>query len=374
MDRTEKPVVKKGTEEAQALQTESEAERLKVKPPQEQKKAEPGSIKVSDPYEFHQGPRQKPEQGPPKDGEIKVKDPYDFHQGPKDGKLHPDIQKDLQKRLEEYKQNLEKSNFSIEFHKGEGPWNSITRQRAEAEAKKSKGQELSPEEQAVLAMNPDDILKESRRMRDRDFKELKDDKGKPRNWYKVGEKSTRYTASDMEQMMKEAEGKFRKEAEQAQKKLEAEEQARKQKELEEAQKQALAQAVEKSVPPLETFNKAKEASGLQFQDMNVMRERVKAVVFAELVNGSLKPEDLGKPPRVGAIYMASEAVTPQQFSEALREQDELRKKATAEKPAPKIGALLRKKLEGSPDRLARFDQADKFYNELLKLLKPEEKK
>ena len=127
----------------------------------------------------------------PNDGEAADK--------PADGKveLRPELKAELEKQMEEFKASLEANNFEIDFARGEGPWNAIMRFREQAQAKAAAGETLTPKEQAFANVSHDDVLTEARRMRDRDFAELKTEDGKPRNWYKVGETSTRWSGAEI---------------------------------------------------------------------------------------------------------------------------------------------------------------------------------
>lgn len=138
-------------------------------------------------------------------------------------KLRPELEKELETKLSEYDEYLKTNNFDISFKKGEGPWNAINRLRESALKKAKSGEKLTAKEKAFSNVSHDDMLTEARRMRDRDFKVLKDDNDKPRNWYIVDEKSTRWSAEEISKMKSAKEKELRKALEQRQKDLEKKE-------------------------------------------------------------------------------------------------------------------------------------------------------
>ncbi|MBX9690190.1 MAG: hypothetical protein K2X27_25990 [Candidatus Obscuribacterales bacterium] len=324
-----------------------------------------------DPYSFHQNDKAKDVGSKP--SEILIKDPYAFNQGDRSQdkskpQLDPDLKKDLDSKLAAFKKELADNNFTINIEPKEGPWGSLKKARQDALDKQKSGAELSPQEKALAKLTDDEMLKESRRMRDRDFQTMKTEDGKARHFYSKNDHPSRYSGEEIDKMMQAKEQTLLQEAVVAQQKLEQTREAEKHKE---AMGKLLDEAVEKHVPSMDQMSKAQAASGFKSDDLAQMRDRLKAVVKSEVEQGSLKPEDLQKIPRVGAVFVASGAVSQEEFNAALDEQKRLKQENKG--PVPRLGDMIRSKL--SPDRQARFDETSKFYDELKKLMeqKPEQK-
>lgn len=341
-----------------------------------------------DMYAFHQADKSQPDEkakvaDPAKDKvqpqpqSIEMTDPYTYHQKPGEtnadkAKLPEDVQKDLDAKMAAFKKDLDAQNFSISFNGGDGPYQAITRQRDEALAKAKAGKELTEAEKALTKFDDKQIRDEARRMRDRDFETMKTEDGKPRHFYTTKDHPARWTEADMNKMMAEQEKKLVGEAQEAQKKaeeakaLEAQEAQRKADEARALeQQQAADKALDAKIPPLDLLEKAKASSGLDV-DMAAFRENLKSAISKELKAGSLKAEDLDKPPRVGSVLVASGAVTQDELSAALAEQQKQREQNNGK--APRLGDIIKAKL--NPDRASYFDKASKFYDDLKSLLSP----
>lgn len=274
-------------------------------------------------------------------------------------KLSPEAEKEISDKMAEFRKKLEENNYSIQFEKGEGPWNAITRQQQEARAKQASGKELTPQETAILGLKHDDVMKESRRIRDRDFKVLKTEDGKPRNWYKLHEPTGRWSEQEMNEMMAKEEKSLRDSAEKAAMEAAKEAEAEKQRQL--------AEAIEKNVPSEEIVKDAATAVGLE-GDPKAIRDNMKAHVAKEIAEGTLKPEDLSNPyPRVEAALVGAGALTGDELKAALAKQTELRTAAEAEgREGPRLDQVLNEIYKDDPERLAKLDKAGKFYDELKK--------
>lgn len=371
----------------------------KTNPPAEKDESSDNRLlaQAVDAYAFHQGDKstvtdrtkagdnQKAEDQP-KPGEqaqkidppqsIEMTDPYTYHQkgdgtDPK-ANLSPDVQKELDAKIAAFKKEMADQNFTLSFDAKDGPFQAIQKQRDAALAKAKSGQELTDAEKALTKMDDKEVLAEARRMRDRDFETMKTKDGKPRHFYTTDDHPTRWTEAEMNKLVADQEKKLLGEAQDAQKKLDEakarEAQEAQQKEADAKaleQQQAADKALDSKVPPLDLLEKAKAASGLDV-DMAKFRENLKAGMKAELTAGTLKAEDLDKPPRVGNVLVASGAVTQDELNAALAEQQKIKDANNGK--APRLGDLLKAKL--APDRSEYFDKASKFYDELKALLSP----
>lgn len=126
--------------------------------------------------------------------------------------LTPAQEKEVSEKMGQFKQDLINGNFVLNFKKGEGPFQALTRMRGEALAKQKAGKEMNPQEQAMAMLSEKDVLTVSRAIRDRDFKSMKDDHGKSRQWYSTKDQTPRYTKEDMEAAAKAREATLRQEA------------------------------------------------------------------------------------------------------------------------------------------------------------------
>lgn len=280
-------------------------------------------------------------------------------------KLPPDVEKEIAQKMEEYKKSLDDSNFTIRFAKGEGPNPAMFRQQKEAHEKQKAGKELSPQEKAIMGLSSEDIRTEAIRMRDRDFKVLKTEDGKPRNWYIKDEPSTRWSNQEIKEKMAAQEKTLRETADKKIKEAEA-----KAKEAEaEKQRQQLAAAIEKNVPAETMIKDAATKAGVE-GDPKVIRDAMKDQVAKEVAAGTLKPEDLAKPyPRVGAALVGTGALTGDELQSALAKQTELKTAAEAKgEKGPRLDAVLQDIYKDNPEKLAAIDKGSKFYDELKKIV------
>jgi len=288
----------------------------------------------------------------------------EYNAVPQDGKvpLPPEVEQKIAEQMAEYQKQLEASNYSIAFGRGEGPWNAITRQQNEARAKQAAGKELSPQEQAILGLKHDDVLTEARRIRDRDFKVLTTEDGKPRNWYKLNESTGRWSEQEVKDMMVAQEKTLREAAEKEVKAAKEAEEA-----AEAARQQALAEAIDKNVPSEGIVKDAATSAGVEGEPAQI-REAMKAHVAQEIANGSLKPEDLERPyPRVGAALVGTGALTGEELTAALAKQAELKAAAPEGTQAPRLDEVLKDIYKDNPEKLAKLEKASKFYDELKRL-------
>lgn len=315
-----------------------------------------------DNFAFHQGPDTSAPAG------EKPRDPYSYHQG--DGpQLPQEMQEQLRQQLAEVRKQIDAQNFSGKIQDGEGPWQAIMRLRGSSDS--------------VRAMSSDQIVAEARRIRDRDFAGFTDQNGRPRNWYKTGETVQRWTPEEVAKMMADAEAnivrvmqdsiKLQQEQAQVQRRQEEEAKlAEQQRQLDAAQQQELTKAVDAHVPNLATLEEANRVAETRIENLPEVRERIKAHVAQEVMAGSLKPEDLARPlPRIGSLFIGTQAITPAELTAALTEQAQLKQQAPENQQVPKLGELLRRRLQ-QPERLARFDQTSKFFDELKKILERQE--
>ena len=278
---------------------------------------------------------------------------------PADGVKLPDaVEKEIQEKMAEFQKKLEGENYSIQFAKGEGPWGAITRQQQEAAKKQKEGKTLTPQEEALLKLDPDQVTKEAREIRDRDFKVLKDKNGNPRNWYIVGEPTSRWSPEQMKEMMAKQEQALRQSAEAAVKEAEARAAAERQ--------AALAAKVEKNVPAEAIVKDAATSAGVE-GDPKAIRDAMKAQVEKEVKAGTLTDADLEKPyPRVGAALVGTGALTTEELDTALAEQAK-KKAEAADGKAPRLDAVLQEMFKDNPEKLAKLDKSSKFYDELKRL-------
>ncbi len=278
---------------------------------------------------------------------------------PADGVKLPDaVEKEIQEKMAEFQKKLEGENYSIQFAKGEGPWGAITRQQQEAAKKQKEGKTLTPQEEALLKLDPDQVTKEAREIRDRDFKVLKDKNGNPRNWYIVGEPTSRWSPEQMKEMMAKQEQALRQSAEAAVKEAEARAEAERQ--------AALAAKVEKNVPAEAIVKDAAATAGVE-GDPKAIRDAMKAQVEKEVKAGTLTDADLEKPyPRVGAALVGTGALTTEELDTALTEQAK-KKAEAADGKAPRLDAVLQEMFKDNPEKLAKLDKSSKFYDELKRL-------
>ncbi|MBX3075276.1 hypothetical protein KF707_06140 [Candidatus Obscuribacterales bacterium] len=278
---------------------------------------------------------------------------------PADGVKLPDaVEKEIQEKMAEFQKKLEGENYSIQFAKGEGPWGAITRQQQEAAKKQKEGKTLTPQEEALLKLDPDQVTKEAREIRDRDFKVLKDKNGNPRNWYIVGEPTSRWSPEQMKEMMAKQEQALRQSAEAAVKEAEARAEAERQ--------AALAAKVEKNVPAEAIVKDAATSAGVE-GDPKAIRDAMKAQVEKEVKAGTLTDADLEKPyPRVGAALVGTGALTTEELDTALAEQAK-KKAEAADGKAPRLDAVLQEMFKDNPEKLAKLDKSSKFYDELKRL-------
>lgn len=126
--------------------------------------------------------------------------------------LSPAQEKEVSEKMGQFKQDLISGNFVLNFKKGEGPFQALTRMRGEALAKQKAGKDVTPQEHAMAMLSEKDVLTVSRAIRDRDFKSMKDDHGKSRQWYSTKDQTPRYTKEDMEAAAKAKEATLRQEA------------------------------------------------------------------------------------------------------------------------------------------------------------------
>ncbi|MDZ4834945.1 MAG: hypothetical protein SGJ27_14300 [Candidatus Melainabacteria bacterium] len=285
-------------------------------------------------------------------------------EGSDKAKLSPEAEKEIAEKMAEFRKSLDESNYKIQFEKGEGPWNAISRQQKEAHAKEKAGKELSPQEKAVLGLKPDDIMKDAVRMRDRDFKVLKTEDGKPRNWYKLHEPSTRWSEQEVKDKMATQEKTLREGAEKAMKEAEA-----KAREAEAEKARLVAEAVDKNVPAESMIKDAATTTGVE-GDPKEIREAIKAQVTKEVSDGTLTPEDIAKPlPRVGAALVGTGALTSDELKSALGKQAELTAAAEAKgEKGPRLDTVLQDIFKDDQERLAKIDKSSKFFEELKKLV------
>lgn len=341
--------------------------------------ARTAEARLADPYALSGAPEDERSTG-----EVRMTDPYTYTGAPETApiKLSEAAEAKIKEDLAAYNKTLTDNNFTFGFEPKEGPWNAINRLRTAATEKQKAGTELTAQEKAVLAIPEADLVKEARRIRDRDFATFKEN-GDPRTWYKTSDKPEMYTAAEMAKMMKEKEAALRTAAEKAQKEQQekeaAEALARKQEEekqrlaleqqrlQEEERQKQLAAAIEKNVPAQPIVQAALTEAGLE-GDPAAIRTNMKAFVAQEVQAGTLKPEDLSRPvPRVGAAYIATGALTPAELTTALTEQARLKQEAGPEGQAPKLGEILEKQFKDQADRLAKIKKASTFYDSLKRL-------
>lgn len=273
-------------------------------------------------------------------------------------KLPDAVEKELQEKMAEFQKKLEGENYSISFAKGEGPWGAITRQQQDAAKKQKEGKALTPQEEALLKLDGDQVTKEARAIRDRDFQSLKDKNGNPRNWYIVNETTSRYSPEQMKEMMAKQEQTLRQAAEKSVKEAEAKAEAEKQ--------AALAAKVEANVPAEAIVKDAATTTGVE-GDPKAIRDAMKAQVEKEVKAGTLSDADLAKPyPRVGAALIGTGALTSEELDTALAEQAK-QKEASADGKAPRLDAVLQEMFKDNPEKLAKLDKSSKFYDELKRL-------
>ena len=273
-------------------------------------------------------------------------------------KLPDAAEKEIQEKMAEFQKKLEGENYTISFAKGEGPWGAITRQQQEAAKKQKDGKPLTPQEEALLKLDGDQVTKEARAIRDRDFQTLKDKSGNPRNWYIVNETTSRYSPEQMKEMMAKQEQTLRQAAEKALKEAEAKAEAEKQ--------AALAAKVEANVPAEAIVKDAAAKTGVE-GDPKVIRDAMKAQVEKEVKAGTLTDADLAKPyPRVGAALVGTGALTGEELDTALAEQAK-KKAESADGKAPRLDAVLQEMFKDNPEKLAKLDKSSKFYDELKRL-------
>ncbi len=290
---------------------------------------------------------------------------YNAVEDPNKIKLPPDVEKEIAAKMEAYQKELAANNFTITFAKGEGPNPAMFRQQKEAIEKQKAGKELSPQEKAVMGLTSEDIRTEAIRMRDRDFKVLKTEDGKPRNWYIKDEPSQRWSNQELKEKMAAQEKTLREgaakkiaEAEEKQRQLEAENKAKE-----------LAAAIEKNVPAESMVKDAATKAGVE-GDPKAIRDAMKAQVEKDVASGALKPEDLTKPyPRVGAALVGTGALTSEELKSALDKQTELKTAAEAKgEKGPRLDAVLKDIYKDNPEKLAQLDKSSNFYDELKKIV------
>lgn len=336
--------------------------------------------RLADPYGYS---------GSPEDDPTKkaLEDPYAHHGSP-EVTLSADVEKKIKEDLAAYQKSLVDGNFSFGFKATEGPWNAITRLRTEATAKQKAGKELSAEEKAVLSIPDSEMVSESRRIRDRDFKTFAEN-GDPRNWYTTKDKTQRYTEKDMAEMAvakekqlrdaavkaeterlaaAEKAEKDRLAAEQAEKDRLAAEQAEKDRlaaEQAEKDRVALQAAVEAHVPPEAIVKQALTQSEIG-GDAAAVRTNMKGFVAAEVQAGTLKRENLAQFPSRESAYIATGAVTPAELTAARAEQARLHS-LTPQQPAPEIAAVLEATFKDDPAKLDKIKKAGRFHEHLKRL-------
>jgi hypothetical protein len=128
--------------------------------------------------------------------------------------------------------------------------------------------------------------------------------------------------------------------------------------------------IDKNLPSVDNFAIAEKAAGLT-GDPAALREALAKHVQHDLDNGSLKPDDLTKFPRVGGAFVATGAVTEAEMDKALAKQSQLAHDlAGAGGKPPRIGDVLADMYKDDPDKLAKIHMASKFYDELHKLVPP----
>src|SRR5262249_16434301 len=153
-----------------------------------------------------------------------------------------------------------------------------------------------------------DMVTEARRIRDRDFKVLTDSHGNLRNWYSTKDVVKRWDDKEVDAKMADVEKQIRTQVAQ-QKAIEQQKQAEidRQKQQEQANTD-LTKKIDQSVPSKDQIAKA-QAAAHQDGDPDQIRSAMKDQITAEIKAGTLKPEDLGKLPRVGAAFVATGALT-----------------------------------------------------------------
>jgi hypothetical protein len=336
---------------------------------------------------------------------TKVRDLYGMHGSPETITLSEEAERKIKEKLTTYNKTLTDGNFTFSFQKDEGPWNSIDRMQQAAQAKQKAGKELTAEDRAVLSIKPEDLVQESRRIRDRDFAAFKETENRnpPRTWYKVNEKTSRYTDKETSQMMVAKEKELRTAAEKAakeeiarqqeaarkEKERLAQEELARQQEAARKEKERLAQeelarqqeaataGIEKQVPNEQiikgalTQSEVVGATGL-VTDAAAVRTGMKGWIAQEIQQQHLKPEILqNKYPPVGAAFVATGAVTAQEMRAALTEQERLRAAAGADEAAraqvPKVGRILEDTFKNDPGKLAKIRKASGFYDAMKRL-------
>ncbi len=285
----------------------------------------------------------------------------------KDVKLPPEAEEQVKKDLEQYKKQIDDNNFSFDIKSGEGPVPAMERMRKEiSEAVKSgkiKEEDLTPQQKALLGMK--DVLTEGRRIRDRDFNdpdfvEKHKKYGGDGHIYAVKDDNAvkRWSDAEVKKMMDAKEQQLRQDA--AQKEIERQKQAEIERQKQEKSKgteQQTAAAIDKSVPSEEIIKKAQTASGIE-GDPKDIREKMKAQIATEVQAGTLDPTNLPNPPRVGTVFVATGAVTPEQLKAGLDKQAQL-KAANPDKAPPRIGDILKDMYK---DRADAIDKSSKFYD------------
>lgn len=346
-----------------------------------------------DPYGFSGSPEDDPTR-------ATVRDPYGQHGSPETITLSEEAQRKIKEDLAAYSKSLTDNNFTFGFQATEGPWNAIDRMQQAARAKQKAGQELTAEDKAVLSIKREDLVAESRRIRDRDFKKFAETENRnpPRDWYTTKDKTSRYTDQEMQQMVEAKEKELRAAAEKSARdeiarqqeearkeaeRIKQEELARQQEALrkeqerlaqEEAARQAAAAqtaAIEKQVPNEQIVRDALTQSEVG-GDAATVRNGMKTWIAQEIKDGFLKPDSLQRPlPPVGAAYIATGALTPQELRTALTEQERLRTAAGADAQAqanvPKLGQILENTFKNDQAKMAKIRKASAFYDAMKRL-------
>lgn len=368
---------------AKKILEDNKGEKVPAGAAQKESEALPGLVvEDKDKYSYHQGPRRTGEQAPSKpeaekEGEAKKDSPNKTEE-----KLSPAEEAHLKK----YRAELEGKNFTLhQIDKGWGPYQAL-----DAMVKEGK-----------IKMSPQEMKKEAERIRDRDFE------ANNRKFYKVGEKPEFYSKEEIDKKVQAELGKFR-EAEA--KRVEAEKQAaekaaaaKAEAERKAAEKQAaeraaaekktpeakipaqkapennpsaekaerekslrseIAPALEKLVPKNDKLQAAARALGYEVDDKlaQQFRDLMKEQITKEVLRGSMDKKMLENPmPPVGAVLVATGAVSTQQLDKAVKEQDEMRK--AGQKP-PMLGDMLKEQLKNDQEALKRLELSSKFYDRL----------
>lgn len=202
----------------------------------------------------------------------------------------PDVTKfsDVKSYETAYDQYLEKQNFSLpEFKKGWGPFQAI--------------EDLGKRGDVDLASF--DVIAESRRIRDREFKDRPDDQ-KYFTKHDGGNGDARHEIKRWSD-------------EEKKEKLDAA--------VKEFEKKLIEQKLDATVPDIKVLQTALKDAGLPDVDAQKFRDGIKDAIRWELDQGTLKSEQL-KPngARVGSFYVAAGLLTPEELQDTLKAQADLR--------------------------------------------------